>query len=190
MKNRFKLGLTLLTLATLASGLNAAEIGIVNFSTCVAESKLGKQEQASFEALKNQMGSLMQDTEKKLQEVSAKFNDPEYMDGLSPEGEEKLKTEFKALNEELGRYQNQYYQVLNQANMKIVQTVHADINAAAERIAKEKKLSMIVNKDACFFYNPQLEITTLVVAEMDKNFKEPEKVAAPLPTNAAPSEKK
>jgi Skp family chaperone for outer membrane proteins len=49
------------------------------------------------------------------------------------------------------RTQNQYYQVLNQANMKIMQVVGATINTAAEKVAKDKKINMIVNKDACFF---------------------------------------
>ncbi len=175
MKRKF--GIVALVLASLFASANAADVGIVNFSTCIAESKLGKQEQGAFEALKNQMGSLLQDTEKKLTDLSSKFNDPEYMDGLSPEGEEKLKIEFRTLNEELGRYQNQYYQVLNQANMKIVQNLNATINVASEKVAKEKKLGVVVNKEACYFCSPSLDITSLVIAEMDKNFKEVADVA-------------
>src|SRR5579863_6099929 len=145
--------------------------GIVNFGTCVSDSKLGKQEQASFEALKKQMTTLLEDTDKQLNELSAKFNDPEYIDGLSPEAEEELKTKFRTLNEELNRYQNQYYQVMNQANMRIVQTLSTSINSAAERVAKDKKLTMVVNKDACFYYTPALDVTKTVITEMDKNYE-------------------
>src|SRR5580658_4473294 len=109
-----------------------SNIGIVNFGTCVADSKLGKQEQAAFESLKKQMTTLLEDTEKQLNEIAAKFNDPEFLDGLSPEAEEELKTKFRTLNEELGRYQNQYYQVMNQANMRIMQILATSINTAAE----------------------------------------------------------
>ncbi len=152
--------------------------GIVNFGTCISDSKLGKQEQASFETLKKQMASLLEDTEKQLGELSAKFNDPEFLDGLSPEAEDELKNKFRTLNEELGRYQNQYYQVMNQANMRIMQTVSVSINSASEKVAKEKKLSMVVNKDACFYFTPGLDVTNLVIGEMDKAFAEDSKKQA------------
>jgi outer membrane protein len=186
--------LTLLTLLGLSAGAFAAPetqspVGIVNFSTCIAESKLGKQEQASFESLKNQMSSLLQDTEKQLNEISTKFNDPEYLDGLSPEAEEELKTKFRTLNDELSRYQNQYYQVLNQANMRIIQTISGNINTAAEKVAKEKKLSMVMNKDACFFYAPQLEITSFVISEMDKGFDKEAKLSAAAEHSETPAAK-
>lgn len=164
----------------------APSMGIVNFATCITDSKVGKHEQASFEALKKQMATLLEDTEKQMTEISNKFSDSEYLDGLSPEAEEEMKAKYRALNEELARYQNQYYQVLNQANMKLIQVMSSNINTAAEKVAKDKKLTMIVNKDACFFYNPQLEITSAVIAEMDRTFKpEENKAPAAQPTPAA-----
>lgn len=192
MKNRLLFTLcSLVALSTSAFAANEApaNIGIVNFGSCVTDSKIGKQEQASFESLKKQMATLLEDTEKQLNEINAKFNDPEYLDGLSPEGEEELKTKFRTLSEELNRYQNQYYQVLNQANMRIIQQISGTINAAAEKVAKDKKLTMVVNKEACFFFNPQLEVTNLVVSEMDKMFdSDPKKsAAAPAPAVGAPA---
>jgi len=137
----------------------------------MTESKMGKQEQASFESLKDQMSSLLEDTEKQLNELTSKFNDPEYMDGLSPDGEEELKTKFQMLNEEMSRYQNQYYQVLNQANTKVVQSMSSRIQEAAEKVAKSRKLSMVINKEACFFYTSGLDVTNFVIAELDRTFE-------------------
>ncbi|MGC1879051.1 MAG: OmpH family outer membrane protein [Rhabdochlamydiaceae bacterium] len=185
MKKRFIPALLIATALTTGafSAETAPSFGIVNFGTCVSDSKLGKQEQASFESLKKQMATLLEDTEKQLNELSAKFNDPEQLDGLSPESEEELKNKFRTLNEELGRYQNQYYQVMNQANMRIMQTLAISINTAAEKVAKEKKLSMVVNKDACFYYTPALDVTNFIITEMDKNFsQETKKQAAAVAT--------
>jgi outer membrane protein len=186
MKHRFATALLIATALTTAafSAETASSFGIVNFGSCVSDSKLGKQEQASFESLKKQMSSLLEETEKQLNDLSTKFNDPEYLDGLSPEAEEELKIKFRTLNEELSRYQNQYYQVMNQANMRIMQTLANSINVASEKVAKEKKLSMVVNKDACFYFTPALDVTNLIVAEMDKNFAQESKkqaAAAPAP---------
>ncbi|MBS0628929.1 MAG: OmpH family outer membrane protein [Verrucomicrobia bacterium] len=148
----------------------AKTVAVVNFANCITESKFGKQEQASFDSLKTQMTSLLEDTEKQLSELAAKFNDSEYMDGLSPEAEEEMKVKYQQLSEEMNRYQNQYYQVLQQANMKIVQTMGANIQEASEKVAKNKKLTMVINKEACFFFTPTLDVTDAVIAEMDKAY--------------------
>jgi outer membrane protein len=157
-------------LSTACAAESAPSVGVVNFGTCVSDSKLGKQEQSGFEALKKQMTSLLEDTEKQINEIATKFNDPEFLDSLSPEAEEELKNKFRSLNEDLNRYQNQYYQVLNQSNMKIMQTLSNSINTASEKVAKDKKLALIVNKDACFFTSSTLDVTAVVISEMDKNY--------------------
>lgn len=158
-------------LSLVSSMLIAAEYGIVNFDTCLIESKKGKQEQASFEALKKQVTSMVEETEKQLNELSQKLNDSEYMDGLSPEAETELKNKFAALNEEMNRYQGQYYQVMQQANMRIYQQVSQEASIAAEKVAKDKKLYMVINKGACLYYNADYDITQAVISEMDKRFE-------------------
>lgn len=180
------------------SGFTAAEpkstIGIVNFSSCIMDSKLGKQEQASFEGLKKQMGTLLEDTEKQINELATQFNDREYMDSISPEDEEQMKNKYRALGEEMNRYHNQYYQVLNQANMKMLQTLGASIQEASEKVAKNKKLSVVLNKEALFFYTTALDVTSFVITEMDKEFdlkavKNQTAASTPAPagSNAAPT---
>ena len=162
-----------LTLAT--SFLVAGEYGIVNFNTCIKDSKKGKQEQASFEALKTQITNMMEETQKQLTEISQKLNDSEYMDGLSPEAEAELKNRFGNLSEEMNQYQGQYYQIMQQANMRIYQTIGQEASVAAEKIAKDKKLLMVINKEACFYYNADFDITQSVIAEMDKRFDQANK---------------
>ena len=64
--------------ATLSGSLNAAEtgfIGTVNFANCITESKAGIQEQQNMENLRKQMSSLVENTEKELREINAKFED-------------------------------------------------------------------------------------------------------------------
>jgi outer membrane protein len=182
---------SLIAATLVASSAFAAETtGVVNFSSCISDSKLGKQEQSSFESLKKQMSSLLEDTEKQLQELSVKFNDQEYLDGLSPEAEAEMKGKFEALNQDLQRYQNQYYQVMNQANMRIIQNINGAISQAAEKVAKDKKIGMVVNKEACFFYLPALDITVDVIAEMDKIFATQEKAASAENTSDKKAEAK
>ncbi len=148
-----------------------AIVGVVNFTSCLTDSKFGKQEQQNLENIRKQMTSIIEETEKELKDISGKLEDQEYLDGLSPKAEEELKVKYQSLNEDMMRYQNQYYQVLNQANYQIVQKLSSTIAKASEKIAKEKNLSYVMNKEACFYYKPELEVTQLVIQEMDKSFE-------------------
>jgi outer membrane protein len=176
MFNQYKKWLIAACLA--ATSLSASEkIGVVNFSTCVAESKAGKAEQANFDGMKKQLESHLEKTEKELNELASKLNDPDYMDGLSPEAENELKAKIKKLNDELMQYQNQYYQVMNQAHMKVLQSLSSKITAASEQVAKDKKLELVLHKDACFFYADNLDVTKSVIEKMDKAFEQESKKA-------------
>lgn len=163
---RFPLIALILALTT----INAASFGIVNFNTCVLESEYGKKEQESFEKLRSQMTTLVQDIETKLKTVSEKLNDPDHRDSLSPEAEKQLYVEFQSLNEELNRYQNQFMQVMQQANMQIMQSMADKVAKASEVVAKERKLPLVLNKEMVFYYDEKDDVTDLVVKEMDKRF--------------------
>jgi len=169
----FSLALALVGITT--SNLSALEtkslMGVVNFTSCLTESKYGKLEQQNLENMRKQMSSIMEETEKELKDIASKLQDQEYLDGLSPKAEEEMKMKYQALNEDLARYQNQYYQVLNHANYQIIQKLSTSIAKASEKIAKDKNLSYVINKDACFYFKPDLEITAQVISEMDKNFE-------------------
>jgi outer membrane protein len=171
---------TLAALTCASFQLCAAEqkVGIVNFDSCIVDSKLGKQEQNAFETMRKQFVSLVEDTDKQLREISDKLQDKDYLDGLSKEAEEQMKTKGAQLSEELNRYQQQYYQFMHQGQNKIMQTVVGGINHAAEQIAAAKGYTLIINKNACFFSKPELDVTAELVREMDKSYEIEEKKQA------------
>lgn len=146
----------------------AVKIGTVNFKKCVEESKLGKQEQASFEAMKKQMETVVEEKEKVLNDLALKLNDPDQLDLMSPEAETELKRKFRALNQDLSQLQNQYYQTLSQANVKIVQTLSEVVAKAAEKVAKDLNLELVVNDETSFYASPKLDISPKVVVEMNR----------------------
>jgi len=151
------------------------DLGVVDFATCIQDSKFGKREQEHFESLKKQLHAILDDAEKQLNDVISKLQDQDYLDSLSPAGEQELKQKFQSLNEELNRYQNQYYQIMQQANMRIIQSLSVQINRASEAVAKSKKVPMVLNKEAAFYFAPELDITKSVVSQMDKEFEIAEK---------------
>lgn len=158
--------------------LAAAEIpviGVVNFATCITDSKAGKKEQESLEMMRKQMSSLIEDTDKEIKEIASKFDDPEYLDSLSPKAEEEMKAKFQARQEDLNRYQNQFYQMMNHAQMQMLHKISSTIAKAAEKVASEKNLDYVMNKEFCFYIRPDLDVTTQVIAEMDTHFDLDEK---------------
>lgn len=163
-----------LSLSFFAISATAAEnplIGVVNFATCITESKAGKKEQENMESMRKQMSTLIEDTEKELREIATRFEDTEYLDSLSPKAEEDLKVKFQTLQEDLNRYQNQFYQVLNHAQYQMMQKMSGNISKAAEKVAAEKHLDYVMNKEACFYIRSDLDVTSLVINIMDKDFE-------------------
>lgn len=148
------------------------KIRFVNFKTCVEDSKIGKQEQASFEAMKNQMEKVVEEKEKVLTELANKLNNADELDLMSPEAETELKRKFRALSQEMSQIQTQFYQTLSQANLQIVQKLSEIVTKAAEKVAKEKGLDFVLNDEGTFFANKALDISSLIVKELDANFRE------------------
>jgi outer membrane protein len=172
MKKRFIIPFILTAACFLQTPARADNLsfGVVNYGTCATDSKYGKQEFASFESIKKQMTALLEDTHKQITDIDTKLKDPEFRDSLSPEAEEEMKNKFYRLNDDLTQYQQQYQQVMMQTQMRMQQMLTSQINSASEKVAKEKKLSMVLNKEICPFASPSLDVTGQVVVEMDKHF--------------------
>lgn len=190
MKNLRRLALSFFTLAIAGVVLSAAapnekvnqkndafdppkqlKIAVVDFKECVEKSKLGKQEQGNFDALKKQMETILEEKERALNDIASKFNDIDYLDSLSPEAEAELKRKFRALNQELTQQQSQYYQALNQANIKIIQRITDTISAASKEVAKKYKIDLVLNEDSAFFKTNSLDISPFVITVMDEVYE-------------------
>ncbi len=171
----------LLTLAAASFTADAyadMKIGVVNFKSCVEESKLGKQEQAAFEAMKKQLENVVEEKEKVLSDLANKLNNADELELMSPEAETELKRKFRALSQEMSQLQTQFYQTLNQANFQVVQKLSEIVTKAAEKVAADQKLDLILNDEGAFFANKSLDVSSLVVKQMDAQFvEEPAKPA-------------
>ncbi len=157
--------------------LSASDVGVVNFTNCIMESKYGKNEQGQLESIKQQWSSVIEQTNKELKEVAGKLEDQNYMEGLSKDAAVQLQGKYKTLNEDMAKYQNQLYQVMNQANYIFVQKMIGYINKASAEIAAQKKFSMVVNKEMCFYSKNDLDITKSIISIMDKNYEKDKKVS-------------
>jgi outer membrane protein len=163
-----------------------AKVRVVNFKKCIEQSKLGKQEQASFDALKKQMESALEEKEKVLNDMATKLEDTDYVDSLSPEAETEMKRKFRALSQEYAQIQNQYLQTLNQTNMKVLQNISDKVSEAAEAVAKQNNFDLVLNDEGSFFASPAFDISSQVITTMDQLF---DKDAAAAKSGAVPAKK-
>ena len=162
----------ILSLALLGSAIVAADdTRMVNFKTCVEKSKLGKQEQSAFEALKKQMEGNLAEREKTINEMAAKFENSDFLDSLSEDAEVKLKREFRAISQEYSQIQNQYLQALQQTNYKVVQKLTEVVRKASEKFASRNRVDFILNDEAAFYAAPAKDISTQIIAIMDEMFE-------------------
>lgn len=155
-----------------AYGDQDPSVGVVNFRKCLEESKLGKEERSKFDDLRRQMEAIGEAKETALQELTSKFNDPDYIDGLSPEAEAKAKEEYRQLTQELAQLQQHYYQILNQANMRILQHIMDEVSSAATEVAKNRSLSLVLNEESSFFHVDALDISEQVISILDERIEE------------------
>jgi outer membrane protein len=158
------------------------KIGIVNTKKCLENSKLGKQEQANFEKMKNQMESVLQEKEKALEDIESKLNDEDYMDSISEDASLELKRKKKLIRNEGMQIQSQYMQTLQQANMKIIQKLTDVISKASEQVAKEavdgQQIDVIFTDEACTYFAPRLDISDRIIAKMNAIFDSEEKTGS------------
>lgn len=159
--------------SSLATGVVSAKelkVGLVNFKTCVENSKLGQKEQENFDALKKQMESLLGSKEKELQDLSQKLNDADYLDSISAEAETELKRKARNLQQELAGAQQQFYQALQQANFKVVQELSEKIGTASKRVAQKSGFDLILNDEVAFFTEKSLDVSDKIIKELDDEY--------------------
>lgn len=173
MKRKFLKSIAICGLA--ATSLFADDVftgvSVVDYAQCISESKYGKEEQQNIDKIRNQLSTLISDTDKEIKDLDAKFEDTTFLDSLSPKAEEEMRARHQTLQEDRQRYQWQFGQIMQQASYQLMHKIISQISRASEKIAAEKELDYVINKEACFYYRPSLDLTQVVIAEMDKNFE-------------------
>lgn len=157
---------TLALMPSVSAFTEPTKVGIVNFKKCVEESKLGAKEQETLQSMKVEFENSLSDKEKKLSEMSGKFND-DYLESISQEQEKQLRDEFTELSHEFSQLQNQYYQLLQQAHMRMIQQVGQVVVDASEKVAKDNGFDVVLNQEAVFYFNDSIDLTDDVIQQMN-----------------------
>ena len=171
MKKMLLLSCAALVLFSSQAKAEELKIGYVNVKSCIEKSKHGNDEKVAFEALKKQMTETLEKSDKELADLAKKLEDQDYLDSLSPAAENELKGRFEGLSQEFARYQNQYYQLLQQANYRMLSSLHEAISKASEEVRAKQKFSFILNQDSAFAAASAYDLTEEVIKSMNSAYE-------------------
>lgn len=86
----------------------------------------------------------------------------------------------------MNQQQNQFFQALQQTNLRIVQKLTEAVAKATKEVAEKSKIDLVTNEESSFYYNPALDISQDVINVMNVNFEKDQKAAGEV----KPGEKK
>ena len=150
---------------------STSTIGIVNLRRCLEESALGKKEAAEFEKMKKQFSNSMGKMEEELYSIYSKLQDDDYMEGLSESAATELRKKFEELSAEYNTAQGQYYQILNQSNLKRMQKIMDEVKKASEIVRVQEGLSVLLNEDVVLAIDASADKTDDIIKILDDSFQ-------------------
>ncbi|WP_082198763.1 OmpH family outer membrane protein [Chlamydia suis] len=150
---------------------STSTIGIVNLRRCLEESALGKKEAAEFEKMKKQFSNSMGKMEEELSSIYSKLQDDDYMEGLSESAATELRKKFEELSAEYNTAQGQYYQILNQSNLKRMQKIMEEVKKASEIVRVQEGLSALLNEDVVLAVDASADKTDDIIKILDDSFQ-------------------
>lgn len=150
---------------------STSTIGIVNLRRCLEESALGKKEAAEFEKMKKQFSNSMGKMEEELSSIYSKLQDDDYMEGLSESAAAELRKKFEELSAEYNTAQGQYYQILNQSNLKRMQKIMDEVKKASEIVRVQEGLSVLLNEDVVLAIDASADKTDDIIKILDDSFQ-------------------
>ena len=150
---------------------STSTIGIVNLRRCLEESALGKKEAAEIEKMKKQFSNSMGKMEEELSSIYSKLQDDDYMEGLSESAATELRKKFEELSAEYNTAQGQYYQILNQSNLKRMQKIMDEVKKASEIVRVQEGLSVLLNEDVVLAIDASADKTDDIIKILDDSFQ-------------------
>ena len=150
---------------------STSTIGIVNLRRCLEEAALGKKEAAEFEKMKKQFSNSMGKMEEELSSIYSKLQDDDYMEGLSESAATELRKKFEELSAEYNTAQGQYYQILNQSNLKRMQKIMDEVKKASEIVRVQEGLTVLLNEDVVLAIDASADKTDDIIKILDDSFQ-------------------
>ncbi|BAE81298.1 outer membrane protein/ompH [Chlamydia felis Fe/C-56] len=146
-------------------------LGVVSLKRCLEESAFGKKETEELENMKEQFSKNSEKMEEELSALYNKLQDEDYMESLSTSASDELRKKFENLSSEYNALQSQYYQMLNQSNMKRVQKLIKEVKKASNIVREQTGLAAVLNDEVVLSIDSSADITNEIIKILDESFK-------------------
>ncbi|SYX08964.1 Outer membrane protein,Outer membrane protein (OmpH-like) [Chlamydia poikilotherma] len=146
-------------------------LGVVSLKRCLEESAFGKKETEELENMKEQFSKNSEKMEEELTALYNKLQDEDYIESLSSSAADELRKKFENLSAEYNALQSQYYQMLNQSNMKRVQKLIQEVKKASEVVRVKEGLLAIFNDEVVLSIASSADKTNEIIKILDESFK-------------------
>ena len=160
---------------TVNMGLSAKEIGVVNFSQCMMKSKLGEIEKSRFEKEQQDVSSKLQKLGEELQRLLTQLNDSDYLSTLNPEAQQEMQEEFQSKNQTYNQEYSAYTKLIEEKKTHFFEIITEEINQATDSVAKKEGFPTVLNSEAVIYYQPQHDLTSKVIKQMDQQYLQKQK---------------
>ncbi len=164
--------------ATSSSTIATLPIGVVDVRRVLDESKFGKEEQRALESLGEELQGSLAKTQRELEDLVRRSQDPEYLESLSAKAEEELQMAGQSLSQNYMAQTNQFKKIMGEAEMHLLEELNLQVSRAAQIVARAEGLAMCLRQEACPYFLEQLNITDAIIDEMDKAYSQKPKEAA------------
>jgi len=166
MKKMVKFGsiVAFLILATVT--VQAQKFGYVNTSAILSEMPELKQAEANLKSYQTQLQkkgqTMLQDLQTEYQAVQAKVQNGE----LSPKQQEEEAKRLETKQTELGQYEQDMMQKIQEKRSNELQPIYDKLNAAIETVAKENGFQFIFDESVLLYKEDSQDVSAMVKSKL------------------------
>ena len=149
-----------------ANAFAQIKLAVVEPERIMDESKEGKRIQAQLKSYHDQKQGEITAKEAELKALDEKAKDPK----LADDKKEELGNQFKQKYYEYQAFAKASQEDMEGRQNKALQDLQAKVSAVVSKYAASKGLSMVLVKRMCLYNADALDITSEIIAEMDKAY--------------------
>jgi len=162
MKQMVKFGSLIAFLVLASVTVQAQKFGYVNTSAILSEMPELKQAEANLKSYQTQLQkkgqSMLEELQAEYQSVQTKVQNGD----LSPKQQESEAARLKQKETELGQYEQEMMQKIQEKRTTELQPIYDKLNAAIEEVAQENGFQFIFDESVLLYKDASADVSTMV----------------------------
>ena len=152
-----------------AAGEGDPRIGFVDIKKAVADTNEFKRVKANFDRRFQKEQKLIADREAKVKKLFEELNKQGFV--LSPELKKQKEARFIQEKKSLERYVQDKNEEFSRLEQEITAKITKNMLDVLKNLGKQRKYTLIIEKNATFYFNTAQDITSIAVSAYNKSHK-------------------